>query len=527
MTRLEARIRDATYEAEDIIELHMSNPILSESATHEAEDKIELHMSKEILSESATYEAVDIIDMSKDILSESATYEAVDIMDMSKDILSDIIDLHKSKEILSESATYKAVDVIDMSKEILSKPATYEAVDIIDMSKEILSKPATYEAVDIIDMSKEILSESATYEAVDVIDLHMSEEILFKDLVELHMSKQIPLFHNSEKYEGLQKAIKEIDSNLVDAKKMNDIEGLLKSSSSNKSAVVGFDNDLMQISDPLSGLPPEFKSTSIVGIEDIEEVVNAKDRNDILDLQPRTSLHATTSKSASANKNSMVGFKDDLLQIKEELVGQPSRLKFISIVGMGGIGKATLASNIYNDSYIKEHFYMRAWTTPSQEYRVQELLIHLLKSMGDLTEEMIRKETDELKTLVFQRLKGNRYLIVMDDVWDAKVLDEFRRIFPDDCNGSRIILTSRLSSVIVNADSSAYIHRVSFLNPKQSLSLLCQKAFGNECCPPELEEIGMRIVEKCKGLPLALVVIGGVLYKAEKTRANWEYVAKM
>ncbi|XP_022896598.1 disease resistance protein RPP13-like [Olea europaea var. sylvestris] len=295
----------------------------------------------------------------------------------------------------------------------------------------------------------------ATYEAEDIIELHMSKEI-----------------HS----DGLQKVIKEIDSVLVDVEKMmgmKDIEGSSKSSSSNKSTVVGFDNDSMQITDPLSGPPPESKSTSVVGIEDTEEVLNANDRNDVLDLQPRNSLHATSSKSASTNKNSMVGFKDDLLQIKEELVGQPSRLKFISIVGMGGIGKTTLASNIYNDSYIKEHFYIRAWTTPSQEYRVQELLVHLLKSMGDLTKEMIRRETDELKTLVYQRLKGNRYLIVMDDVWDAKVLDEFRRIFPDDCNGSRIILTSRLSSVIVNADSSAYIHHVSFLSPKQSLSLLC------------------------------------------------------
>ncbi|CAA2963587.1 late blight resistance homolog R1A-10 [Olea europaea subsp. europaea] len=114
----------------------------------------------------------------------------------------------------------------------------------------------------------------------------------------------------------------------------------------------------------------------------------------------------------------------------------------------------------------------------------------------------------------------------MDDLWDDKILDEFRRIFPDDDNRSRISLTSRLSSVTVNVDSSACIHHLGFLSPKQSWSLLCQKAFGNECCPPEIEEIGWRIAEKCRGLPLALAVIGGVLYKAEKTRANWEYVAE-
>ncbi|XP_022865474.1 putative disease resistance RPP13-like protein 3, partial [Olea europaea var. sylvestris] len=376
----------------------------------------------------------------------------------------------------------------------------------------------------------------ATYKAEDIIELHMLIEILSEMQ---HMKRGVigcfgkivvmPVFHNSEIYEGLRKVIKKIDSILVDVEKMmgmKNIEGSSNIDSSNKSTVVGFDNDSMQIKDPLSGPPPKFKSTSVVGIEDTEEVVNANDRNDLLDLEPRNSLHATSSKSASTNKNFMVGFEDDLLQIKNELVGLPSRLKFISIAGMGGIGKTTLARNIYNDSYIEYHFDIRAWITVSQEYRVHELLLHILKSMGDHTDEMIRMETDELKLQVYQRLKGNRYLIIMDDLWDDKILDEFRRIFPDDNNGSRIILTSRLSNVAVNADCSACIHNLSFLSPKQSWSLLCQKAFRNECCPPELEEIGRRIAEKCKGLPLALVVIGGVLFKAEKTRANWEYVAE-
>ncbi|XP_022854429.1 uncharacterized protein LOC111375776 [Olea europaea var. sylvestris] len=89
----------------------------------------------------------------------------------------------------------------------------------------------------------------AAYEAEDIIELHLSKEILS---------------------DGLQKVIKEIDSILVDVEKMidmNDIDGSSKSSSNNKSAVVGFDNDSMQINIPLSGPPPEFKSTSIDGIE--------------------------------------------------------------------------------------------------------------------------------------------------------------------------------------------------------------------------------------------------------------------
>ncbi|CAA3010775.1 late blight resistance homolog R1A-10 [Olea europaea subsp. europaea] len=379
----------------------------------------------------------------------------------------------------------------------------------------------------------------ATYEAEDIIDLHMSKQILSESACQgviscfweiiAALKIMMPVFHNSEKYEGLQKVIKKIDSILEDVEKMigmKDIECSSKSSSSNKSAVVGSDNDSMQIKEPLSGPPPEFKSTSIVEIEDIEVVGKTNDQNDVQDLQPRNSLRATSSKSTSTKKITMVGFEDELLQIKEELVGQSSRLKIISIVGMGGIGKTTLASNIYDDPYIKEHFHIRAWTTLSQEYHVRELLVDLLKSMGDFIDEMIPYETDEFKTRVYQRLRGYRYLIVMDDVWDIKALDELRSIFPDVNNGSRIILTTRLSDVAVYAGSSSLTHHLSFLSPEKSWTLLCQKALGNECCPPDLEEIGKRIAEKCKGLPLALVVIGGVLYKAEKTRADWEFVAE-
>ncbi|KAL2553203.1 Disease resistance protein RPP13 [Forsythia ovata] len=175
--------------------------------------------------------------------------------------------------------------------------------------------------------------------------------------------------------------------------------------------------------------------------------------------------------------------------------------------------------NVYNDSHIVHYFDIRAWTTVSQKYNVQGLLASLLNSMTDLGHKLYEMEIEELKQKLYQKLQCNRYLIVMDDVWETNAWEEVRRLFPDKNNGSRIILTTRLSNVAVYADSSGPIHRMNFRSLEQSLKLLNKEVFGKECCPSELEGIGITIAKQCKGLPLALVVIGGLLNKSEKTRA--------
>ncbi|KAK4436586.1 Disease resistance protein RPP13 [Sesamum alatum] len=103
-------------------------------------------------------------------------------------------------------------------------------------------------------------------------------------------------------------------------------------------------------------------------------------------LGPKNSFSAGSLRLASGVKNTMVGFVDDMLQIKDRLTGEPSyKLDVVSIVGMGGIGKTTLARNIYDDAFIVYHFYTRAWVTISQEYHLQEILLRLLESMRKLT----------------------------------------------------------------------------------------------------------------------------------------------
>lgn len=112
----------------------------------------------------------------------------------------------------------------------------------------------------------------------------------------------------------------------------------------------------------------------------------------------------------------------------------------------------------------------------------------------------------------------------MDDIWDIKAWDLINRFLPDNNNGSRILLTTRLFDV-ARSVGSFDSYEVKVLGDDKSWDLLSKKVFGQGVCPDDLEDSGKRIAKGCKGLPLALVVIGGLLKTSGSTLEYWEYVA--
>ncbi|KAI3459102.1 hypothetical protein Pfo_015765 [Paulownia fortunei] len=257
------------------------------------------------------------------------------------------------------------------------------------------------------------------------------------------------------------------------------------------------------------------------------EVMDIKNSFTIKDVRLSDfSTPSSSSRRAPTNKNDMVGFNDDLIAIEARLCGESSKLQFIPIVGMGGIGKTTLARNAYDDKLTVQYFDIRAWVTVSQDYSAQETLSRLLVSIKDYNAERSEQSNDSMAEKVYKSLKGRRYLIVMDDIWSTKAWDDVKMIFPDDGNGSRIMLTTRLSDVAAYPDSSSPLHEMRFLDADQSWNLLRQKVFTHQDCPHELEDIGKEIARSCRGLPLAIVVIAGLLSAVHKTRASWRKIAK-
>ncbi|XP_027120387.2 putative late blight resistance protein homolog R1A-3 [Coffea arabica] len=243
----------------------------------------------------------------------------------------------------------------------------------------------------------------------------------------------------------------------------------------------------------------------------------------------KTSSHILSKGKMPIAHEVMVGLDDEAAKVIERLIWGPEQVEIVPIVGMAGLGKTTLAKKVYNDSSVICNFHIRLWCTVSQEFNMKSLLIQILCSDGKrsrMDKELKNLNEHELLHKLYQRLKTKRYLVVFDDVWDIKVWNELRISFPDEKKGSRIIFTSRSSYVASQVEYGGKPHNLRPLSEKESFELLLKKVFRKEDCPQALCGIAMKIAKKCRGLPLVVVVVAGVLATIGHDSLVWEEFAE-
>ncbi|XP_043690444.1 putative disease resistance protein RGA3 [Telopea speciosissima] len=223
----------------------------------------------------------------------------------------------------------------------------------------------------------------------------------------------------------------------------------------------------------------------------------------------------------------VVGRVDDKSKLLDMLIINNTKandqvISVIPIVGMGGLGKTTLAQWVFNDPLIVKHFDLRMWVCVSQEFEVKRLVKEIIvsaRAKSDVSN-LDALNLEAIACKLQDMLMNKRFLLVLDDIWseDHEKWDKLNVVLRFGGVGSKVIVTTHITGVARMVATSDTYH-LGTLSKQDSWSLFSRRAFSNggPLKTPYLEEIGRRIIKKCGGVPLAVKVLGSLMHsKIEK-----------
>ncbi|AES91808.1 NB-ARC domain disease resistance protein [Medicago truncatula] len=230
----------------------------------------------------------------------------------------------------------------------------------------------------------------------------------------------------------------------------------------------------------------------------------------------------------------VIGRKHDKQKIINLLLqdsGDSNSLSVIPIVGIGGLGKTTLAKVVFNDKSLDETFPLKMWVCVSDDFELENLLVKILNSASvsgsALGPNPIHQENytnldlNQLQNHLRNVIPGKKFLLVLDDVWNEDRVKwvELKNLIQVGAEGSKLHSIAKMMGI-----NTSYILELEGLFREDSLSVFVKWAFeeGEEKNYPKLMEIGKEIVQKCGGLPLALRTLGSSLFLKDDIE-EWKF----
>ncbi|XP_020972231.1 putative disease resistance protein At3g14460 isoform X1 [Arachis ipaensis] len=223
------------------------------------------------------------------------------------------------------------------------------------------------------------------------------------------------------------------------------------------------------------------------------------------------------------------GRNDDKEAIIKLLLDETCDDKFsvISIEGIGGIGKTTLAQWVYNDARLKDKFTIKAWVCVAIKFDPVNVTKAIIEDIASSPCNMVN--LNSIQTELKEKLTGKTFLVVLDDVWDNQqnLWDNFLKPFLSGSKGSKILLTTRNQNVDSIVSTTNLHYKLDTLSNEDCWSLFLKHSTISTSSRQYviLEQIGKKIVEKCKGLPLAVKTLGGLLRSKDKVE-DWENILR-
>ncbi|XP_042978266.1 putative disease resistance RPP13-like protein 1 [Carya illinoinensis] len=201
-----------------------------------------------------------------------------------------------------------------------------------------------------------------------------------------------------------------------------------------------------------------------------------------------------------------------------------TQVSVIPILGMGGIGKTTLAQLIYNDQEVESLFDLKAWACVSEDFDAVRVTKTILRSISPGSRD--DNDLNLLQIGLKEALKGKKFLVILDDLWNDRYHDWTILFTPFEAGapGSVVIVTTR-NREVANTTRTTEAYQLGLLSNDDSVSIFTQHALGAKdfSSHPHLKDFGQEIVRKCEGLPLAAKVLGGLL-RSKQDRDAWEEI---
>ncbi|XP_025660941.2 putative disease resistance RPP13-like protein 1 [Arachis hypogaea] len=356
-------------------------------------------------------------------------------------------------------------------------------------------------------------------------DSFPERKILLRKL-EKSLYEARPVLDDAEQKQFTEEIVKKWLLDLQDALYMAD--DLVDELSTTKAAIP------TTLRDPgISSSLGSFVDSYIEDTGDMEKIVGTLEsvvaHKDLLCLEKSAKVDMPRTPSTSLVVSSDIFGRDKdkekiIKLLLDDTLHAESPVTVIPIVGMGGIGKTTLAQLVYNDDQVQQKFNVKAWVCVGEVFDVLKVTKTVVENATSASCNM--NDLDSLQQRLRNEVTGKRFLVVLDDMWTNHYDDWKTFLGPFQCGsqGGKILVTTRIDTV-ASMVKTIPAHNLSLLDNEQ-----CWSVFENHAFFPTdsrdrsaLKEVGRKIVEKCKGLPLAAKSLGGLL-KTKDNVSDWEDV---